>query len=285
MMNSVKCIFAISIQNIRKWQTNYRVWIIGAIIAILIHSYWSDINKISEYLGVMPSIWIFPFLYSQYYMKLIFTLPVVMLFCDAPFIDDNQLFVAVRAKRIKLLLGQILYIIMASGIYYLFILFVSLIIGVFVGNLSMEWGKVFHTIAETGVASFLECHFVEAPKNIVNYFTPLQAVWFTFIMSWLNGIMIGCIMLALSLCTGKKYVGMIFSSVLILFSCFLVTYNELLIKYSPISWNTLNNIDIGGKTTKPAFEYCIVFIFIVIIICIFSIIIAGRKSMIETNSK
>lgn len=284
-MNSIKCVFAIAIQNIRKWQTNYRVWIIGAVIVILIHSYWEDIDKISEYLGVTPSIWIFPFLYLQYYMKLIFTLPVVMLFCDAPFIDSNQLFVAVRAKRVKLLLGEILYIIMASGIYYLFILLVSLIIGVFKGNLGMEWGKVFHTIAETGVASFLECHFVEIPKNILNYFTPIQAVWFTFIMSWITGIMIGCIMFVLSLCTRTKYVGMIFSSILVLFSCFLVTYNELLIKYSPISWNTLNNIDVGRKTNNPSFEYCITVIFTVITICIFLIVVIGRKSRIEINSE
>jgi len=284
-MNSIKCVFAIAIQNIRKWQTNYRVWIIGAIIAILIHSYWEDIEKISEYLEVIPSIWIFPFLYSQYYMKLIFTLPVVMLFCDAPFIDGNQLFIVVRAKRVKLLLGQILYIIIASGIYYLFILIVSLIMGLFIGNLSMEWGKVFHTIAETGVASFLGCHFVDVHKNIVNYFTPFQAVWFTFLMSWLNGIMLGCIMLALSLCTKKKYVGMIFSSVLILFSCFLINYNEFLVKYSPISWNTLNNIDIGGKTIKPSFEYCITVIAVVTIICIFTIIIVGRKGSIEIDSE
>lgn len=284
-MNSIKCVFAIAIQNIRKWQTNYRVWIIGAVIVILIHSYWDDIDKISKYLDVMPSIWIFPFLYLQYYMKLIFTLPVVMLFCDAPFIDSNQLFVAVRAKRVKLLLGEILYIIMASGIYYLFILLVSLIIGVFKGNLGMEWGKVFHTIAETGVASFLECHFVEIPKNIVNYFTPIQAVWFTFIMSWITGIMIGCIMFVLSLCTRTKYVGMIFSSILVLFSCFLVTYNELLIKYSPISWNTLNNIDVGRKTNNPSFEYCITVIFTVIMICIFLIVVIGRKSRIEINSE
>lgn len=282
-MKQFKIIMGISFQNIRKWTVNYRIWMIFAVIMILIHSYWNDIHTISDYLGASPSLWVFPFLYSQFYMKLIFTLPLVLLFCDAPFIDDNQIFVIVRAHRLKWLCGEQFYIVIASALYYIFIFAATVLFGLQYADFDTGWGKVLHTISETNIAGYLQCHFVSVSGFVIKYFTPLQGIWFTFLLSWLNGIVIGEIIFFFNLCTKTKYTGMIISSSLVLFDSFIENYNENLLKYSPFSWNTLDNLDVGGKTNNPSFVYCIIVICTLIVAFMLLVFLFGRK--IQINSE
>ena len=120
-MNFFKVSFSICLQNLRKWSKDYRIWSIFALLFIVIQIYVDDIKKLSLYLDCDIPVWIFPFMYSQYYTKVLFTVPIILLFCNAPFIDQNQLYIYIRSGRKKWLTGQILYIIAASFIYYLFI--------------------------------------------------------------------------------------------------------------------------------------------------------------------
>lgn len=278
--------FFICIQNFRKWTTDYRIWILGIIICILIHSYWSDMEIISNSIGIKPSQWIFPFLYSQFYMKLIFTLPLILIFCDAPFTDSNQIFVIMRSGRKSWALGQILYIFMTSAVYYIFIFAATLFFSLSCSDWSMEWGKVINTIAHTNIAQNNGAFFVEASSLITTFFSPVQAVWFTFLLSTLSAAVLGLIIFFVNITTNAKSIGMAVSASLAVLS-FMVANGDLdyLLKFSPMSWNTLNNVDVGGKTFNPSFEYCIAvylgFIFILTIL----IMIKIRKTPIEVCNK
>lgn len=140
-MKSLKCIFSICAQNFRKWQTDYRIWCIAVVLVIMTLIYVGDIEKICNYAETQMPIWIFPFMYSQFYTKLIFTLPVVLLFCNAPFTYSNQVFVYMRCGKTKWLLAQIIYIIEASAFFYLFLLIISLVMTMLRGELSLDWGE------------------------------------------------------------------------------------------------------------------------------------------------
>ncbi len=92
-MGSVKTVWAVCAQNLRKWATDYRMWTIAALLIIMVQIYVDDIQKVAGLSGTSGSIWIFPFLYVQFHTKVIFTLPVVLMFCNAPFTDKNHIFV------------------------------------------------------------------------------------------------------------------------------------------------------------------------------------------------
>ena len=126
-MSFIKITVCICLQNFRKWQKDYRIWTIAAILFILILENTRKFSDLSADLGVSSSIWQYPFLYSQYHLKLIFTLPLLLMFCNAPFIDQNALFLIVRCKRKAWITGQILYIIVSSAVYYLFIFLCTVI--------------------------------------------------------------------------------------------------------------------------------------------------------------
>lgn len=71
-MKSCRAVMAICTQNIRKWATNYRVWMTALIALIFIHSLTNGIGVFCLQVGIPVSPWIYPFLYTDRYMKLLF---------------------------------------------------------------------------------------------------------------------------------------------------------------------------------------------------------------------
>ena len=281
-MGAIRSAWAICLQNLRKWTTDYRMWTISALLIVMVQIYVDDMQKVAALLGTKCSIWIFPFLYVQYHTKVIFTLPVVLMFCNAPFTDNNQLFVCTRTGRIKWLSGQVLYIFIASAVYYLFILFLTFISTIFVAEPSLDWGKTLYMIANSDIALKAEAYFLNVPNIILEYFTPVQAVFFTFLTSWLSAVLLGMIIFFCNLISETRFTGILISSLLVVWTVLVAMGGWMdYIRFSPISWNTLNNIDIGNMTAKPAFSYCMCVYCCLILMLIVGIIIFGRKKSID----
>lgn len=284
-MKSLKCVFSICAQNMRKWQTDYRVWCIAILMIVMVGIYVDDMQRISKILGTKMPIWIFPFLYSQFHTKLIYTLAVVLLFCNAPFTDRNQTYVFMRSGRIKWLCGQILYIITASGAYYLFLLIISLLFTVLSGELTLDWGRTLNTIAfSSNAIGQANAPYIEIPFVVITFFKPLQAVWFTFLMSWLGGVFLGLLIFFCNLVSSTRSLGILISAALVIISS--AVENEFLGKlmpYSPVSWITLDNIDVGGLTTNPSFTYCVSVYAGLLVVLTVLILLFGRKKSLDSK--
>lgn len=217
-MRASRSAWAICSQNLRKWATDYRIWTIAALLIVMVQIYVDDMQKVAGLLGTKISMWIFPFLYVQYHTKVIFTLPVVLMFCNAPFTDKNQLFVYTRTGRIKWLCGQVLYIFIASAVYYLFILFLTFISTALIAEPSLDWGKTLYMIANSNVASNVEAYFLNVPNLILEYFSPVQAVFFTFLTSWLSAVLLGLIVFFCNLVSNTRFIGVIISSLFVVWT-------------------------------------------------------------------
>lgn len=280
-MGSVKTVWAICSQNLRKWATDYRMWTIAALLIIMVQIYVDDMQKVADLLGTKISMWIFPFLYVQYHTKVIFTLPIVLMFCNAPFTDKNQIFVHTRASRAKWLCGQVLYIFIASALYYLFIFLLTIISTSFTAEPSLEWGKTIYMIAYSDVTIEAKTFFLEIPGRILEYFSPLQAVLFTFLTSWLSAILLGIIIIFCNLITNTRFVGIIISSALVVWTVLVKMGGWAnFVRFSPISWNTLNNIDAGKMTPNPSFGYCMsVYCGLILTLIAGILIFCRRKSL------
>lgn len=285
-MKLCKTVLAICMQNFRKWSKDYRIWSIAFLLFTIIQIYTDDIKKISEFFDAKVSAWIYPFIYSQFYTKLLFTIPVILLFCNAPFTDDNQIYVFIRSGRKKWITGQLLYILIASILYYLFIIIVSILSIASFASFKGDWGNVLYTIAGTNIAYEINCYYTEVSSIILDYFTPCQAILFTFLVSWSNAVLIGVIIFACNYLTKIKYLGISISSLIIVFSCYITDLgpgHSELINYSPASWITLDKIDIGGKTDNPSFLYCMNFYWIAIASLIIVIFMFSKKKSVDSR--
>ena len=54
-------------------------------------------------------------------------IPLVFIFCDAPFVDSNQMYVMLRTDRTTWGIGQVLYI-FAGSFFYMLVLMMSTIV-------------------------------------------------------------------------------------------------------------------------------------------------------------
>lgn len=280
-MKLLKTVLSVCVQNLRKWRADYRVWTIAALMIMMIQICADDMRKISVQLGTEMPVWIFPFLYSQFHTKLIFTFPLILLFCNAPFIDANQIFAYMRTGRKKWLCGQILYVAAASALYYIFLFAVSTGIALLYGGGSFsEWGKTLATAAHTNPATTFGCPFVEVSARVLEFFTPLQAVWFTLLMSWLCGTVIGLIIFMCNFLMGTRFVGLSATSALLALSVPVKRKIWAVGRFSPVSWNTLDGIDVGGTTTNPSFAYCLcVYLGLTAALVAAIFIFGGKKSL------
>ncbi len=281
-MRSLKTVMAICLQNMRKWRTDYRIWVIAALVLVMVWIYIDDVRRIASGLGTSMPIWIYPFLYSQFHTKLIFTLPVVLLFCNAPFVDGNQMFVYMRTGKTKWLCGQIIYIAVTGAIYYVFLIAATLISSVLAGGeMSMEWGKTLVTTANSNAALYFGSPFIMVSPIVTAFFSPLSAIGFTLLTSWLCAVMIGLIILFCNLATKIRGLGITITSLLVVLSAFADNGFPMLLPFSPISWNTLDKIDVGGMTTNPTFGYCVTAYLFLILLLITGIFVFGKKQAID----
>ncbi len=280
-MNHLKTILHISAQNFRKWQTDYRIWTIAVFLLILTLMYADDFRRVADYLNEKAPIWIFPFMYTKKTAKVLFMLPVTLLFCDAPFIDKNQMFVMMRTSRTKWLCGQILYIISAGAVYYLFIFAISVLSMIFWGEPSLEWDKAIVTAAyNSGVLTEANANWVTVSRTTVEFFTPLLACFYTFLMSWLSAVFIGLLIFACNLFTGSRIWGIAASSFFVVLTM-IAKLRKYLDRFSPLTWATLDGMDVGGLTVRPSFGYCISAYAVLIIGLTAAIFIFGRKKSLD----
>lgn len=281
-MKFIKTSLRICCQNFRKWQTDYRIWTILILLFTLVYEQTHDLASLGRDLGVKSSLWYYPFLYSQYHMKLIFTLPLLMVFCNAPFIDDNAMFIIVRSKRKAWILGQIIYIVAVSAVYNLFILFSVFVTSIPSAEISTNWGKLLNTISVSNASLSAGYPFLSASRFVITWFTPLQAVWFTFLLSWLMSIMIGMLVYFFNSITNTKSVGVTVCSLIIIFSCYIEVFgNNKMLWFSPVSWCTLDKLDVGGKTSNPSFYYCIAFFLIIEVLLSMVLLAFNRKWILD----
>ncbi|MCF2647039.1 hypothetical protein [Niallia circulans] len=269
----------VCLQNFRKWQVDYRVWIIAILLFMFTQIFTKEIIEFSKAINIEVTPWIFPFLFTQKFVKLLFFFPLILLFCDAPFIDDNQAYVIARSGRIPWSIGQIAYIIIASSIYFLFLLFLTIIINISHIQFTSSWGKVLGTLANTNASSVIGLKtFVS--RNILYYFTPLQAMWFTFFLSWLVGIVLGLVIYVINSISNTRIWGVLTASILLVLDA-TVTGFPSIYRFSPVSWSNLDRIDINGTTQMPSISYIYIGLAILIIGMIILGIIANRKQSIH----
>lgn len=280
-MKWFKPVFSIALQNFRKWKYDCRIWIAVFIVLIFIHSFTKGLSDFCDYTGVKSSPWIFPFLYMQYYNKMLFFFPLILIFSNAPFIDKNQLYVLVRAGRSKWCIGQMCYIFIASALYFALVMIFSIVLNIDCIEFTDEWGKVLNTLANTNMGTQFHIGF-SPDRNVINMFSPLGAMWFTFLHSWISGVILGMETFLFNM--KMKGSGTFLASFLLVFSA-VASKQISLVNMSPISWSTLNYIQLKSNDGLPSYGYITAFYMIMLLVLFVIILFSSKKYNFDKELK
>ena len=230
-------------------QQNYSIF-------LFTYLYTKGLWKISDYTGEKLSPYIFPFLTTYRYMKILYLFPVIMIFSDAPFIDSNQQFVMVRSGRLSWGIGQMLYIVVGSFCYTMFMLLSSIIVNIGHIQLDTSWGKGLILAATTNLTSALGIQYdtVKVTGSIVRYYTPAQAMLWSFVFLWMICTILGLIIYDLNILFKSNAVGVLVTGFMVFFTA-IVDEVQQFMWFSPVTWSSLNNIDVAKTTSLPSFYF------------------------------
>jgi hypothetical protein len=267
-------------RGIRKWSANPRIYILAALVLLFIHSYTMPILDFSGRVGVNVAPYLFPFFASDFHMQSIFMLGVILLFCDAPFIDDSEPYVIIRSGRYVWASGQVIYIAWSSLIYVLFLVTASFLFLLPSAYISDGWGKAIGTLSLTDAAVQFNIPLMMSPR-IVHLYTPIQAMALSFILTWMMSAIIGLLMFVLNSYINRA-AGAIAACGMVMFNYFI--YNLLpqqWYSFSPISLSNiglLNNPEMSDIMTP---RYALITLSACIAILIFLSVLSVRKRKIE----
>lgn len=151
-MGKVFACFSIALHNFKKWAVNPRLYILLLIEVLYLHSRLSPVGELCVRTGYKVTPYLLPFLLDEGSAVMMLFLGVVLLFCDAPFIEDEQPYIMLRSGRRIWFIGQMLYIVMASVLYFIVLYFISVLVLLPHIEWSAAWGKLLSTFSQTSAA-------------------------------------------------------------------------------------------------------------------------------------
>ncbi len=178
-------------------------------------SYKKGFSDICDYTGVKSSPWIFPFFICNI-IKMLFFFPLILIFSNAPFIDKkiSSMYLSEQAE-INGALVKCFYIVVASALYFAFVMVFSIVLNLDCIEFTGEWGKLLNTLANTTMGTKFQLGF-SPERNVINMFSPISAMWFTFLHSWISGVILGFVIFLFNM--KIKGSGTFLASFLLVFS-------------------------------------------------------------------
>ncbi len=264
--------------SIRQRATNPRIICLFVLMSMFVWNDFEVIGSLTGTTGIKTNPFIFPFFSNDPVKQLILLAGIVFLFSDAPFIDKNQPYIIIRSKRISWVLGQILYIVIASAIYFLFLMLVSILVLLPYATFATNgWGKIIHTLAQTGAGAQINLQF-GITQEITTFYFPLEAFCLSFLLSWGTACFLGLILFLVNLKLNRM-LGLIAGGVILFLD--LLTINVLspvFYHFSPVSLSRLSVLDPMGVSLFPSKIYPFVF-FSVSIVVLSALLVASIKKI------
>lgn len=275
--------FAIAKYSVLQRLVNPRIICIVVLVSVYIWNSFSFVSDVVKLLDTRINPLVFPFFCDDFMARIVLGLSLAFLYSDAPFVNNNQMYVLIRSKRIAWALGQIFHVIVFSGIYFMILNLVAFIVVLPNATLSTSgWGKVINTLAQTDLT--VQFNAIQFSYKHISLYSPIQDFVLTFLLSWGMASFIGLMMFALNLNFGKL-AGALSVTILIFFD--LLVYNSLGGIYrwiSPLTLSHLSALDPQGITDLPSLTYAFCFYCVWIVLFSVIIVVTVRGKAIEAPS-
>ena len=245
--------FRIAMMNFRKWGSAYRVYVVLASILVFTYIRTDPVRTYAQDLGLSVTPYFFAFQMADNITRLLFYFGLILLLCDAPFTDSQQLFVFMRTGRRKWFMGQILYIFLATAAYFLLVAIASIIMFIPYEAPSLRWGTVYTICAESTILTG-----TYIPKIVVDSYTPIQACLLTFAVNTGIGTLLGLVIFLGNLFKSRIFGPAIAMGWVLFSNISSWTYISSVRYLSPVTWAGLSMFN--GKEDGVSYGYAAAFV-------------------------
>ena len=281
----VKRIFAIALYSIRQWTAELRILLLFIFMVLFVRGDIAVIGDFAKKMGVDVNPLVFPFYSSDVVKQLIILSGIIFLFSDAPFINNNQPYVIIRSNRLSWVSGKIIYIMMASAVYFLVIMGASVL--TLLPNASFQtdgWGKIINTLAQTHAGSLINLQFAVSEK-ITDYYSPVMAFLLSFFLNWSMACFMGLLIFLISL-KFHRMLGLLAGGIVLFWDLLVINMMPVRFYYvSPVTLSRLGMLDPAGTSNYPDLTYPFVFFGIGIVLLAVLLMLGIRNESIEITAE
>lgn len=286
-MMLVRELKSVCVINIKKWFTNPRIYILGLIMGLVLICYSYDYYKVSSEIGYGVNILgLFVSVYggAPGFTRIMTLFGSVLLFCDAPFMDENQQFVYLRLGRKRWVAGTIIYVFVASFIYTLYLI-LALALGVLPNiGISAEWGELFEvTSINSGIIK------AGITQKVLMDYSVLTSFLYMFDAVFLSCVIIGLVMYIVALFAKKGECILVGCGIIIIEGVglyFTENISNILFHVSPLSLMQIWCLDDGsGNSYYPDMNFGIVFYVVVTIVLLLIGITVSKFANFEIGTE
>ena len=193
----------VALWHLKSWKGSART-IVVLILAIVMTVYQS-----MEYIGYAKEIGEIVNVFETYimvtnnntYSTVMFVLFLV-LFSDAPFMDNNSLYVVSRIGRYRWCIGKILYIIIATVVFNLVCMLTTVIVSIPYSYPGDIWSSTFLAVIN-GDAVQLGYQAMFDNREVIYVFNPLKIALISMGLKILLNILMGMLLFVLNIVNGK----------------------------------------------------------------------------------
>lgn len=214
VMNKIQGVLRITRYQMVQLVRNPRLYMIVFCNFIFLSTFMVALRSFLRTYQLKATPFLFSFLFTHPSVLFSFLAGVIILFSNAPFFGQSQMFLVIRSGKLRWAVGQILYLIAGSVLYFLLLYGMSLLSLLPYISLENEWGSVWNTLARTGLGNDCGVTLTVSAK-VLNVFTPMELLGWTFLMGILNSLLLGLVVFFCNVCF-KREVGIIIAVLLIL---------------------------------------------------------------------
>lgn len=275
-MDSIRMVVYVCVTNIKKAWRLPKTYIAILWVAFLFTTFTQLLKQFCITVNINSSPWIFPFLTNDFGNQMFIILGALLLFCDAPFLNQNSMWQILRAGRIRWFSGNLLYIWIMSLIYTLILGILPILLTLPYIEWTAGWGKVLGSLAQTNAASQIGINTLD--YSIMVHFTPAQAMVLTLLAVWLNVVLIGMLNYTFNLIV-KNGIGAVASVILGLTPLLITRLVRFAVGYylAPPLWMDLSNYRWKSYGYGPSFTYVYSVLLGAITVCMFLSYLSVKK--------
>lgn len=275
-------------QNIRKWATNPRIWVL--LFFLLLNS-WQQTEHLAEASREMEvginMFALFPVLYGNSIDlgRTIMGIGILFLFCDAPFIDSNQQFAITRAGKKRFCIAQLFYIVISALFYTFYLAFIPCLFVISRIGFAKDWGTLFRTIAfakdgDNGVMNIL------ISARMIKKYTAVEAWFYQVTIFFLVVVFLGLVIFLFNFLFGKM-AGVIIAGIFLMLGRipYLFTNMNWVYWISPVSLAEIKFLDVNGRTQYPPVWYAYVLLIFLIVMLSVAIYFSFQRKHIMVKEE
>ncbi|MBE6938164.1 MAG: hypothetical protein E7460_06375 [Ruminococcaceae bacterium] len=192
----------IALTNIKKWRSEPTVWLVFVVLLLYVVYFFGPVYLFAGEHDETVSAWIVSGFFTHGMMAIIYVALIGLMFCNAPYYDSSSQFYVIRVGRVRWIMGQILYVCIASFIMVLFIWLTSWLMLLPRISFSNDWGRVIRSAVMNGTLSPEHSLRVFFVSNIEAY-EPIRTSILSFVMAWSVTFFGGMLFMMLNAVAGK----------------------------------------------------------------------------------